>query len=111
MPKISELNTTSNTATSDLMAIVKDVNGAPSTTKISVGNFMTYASRMGAHASNIELGVIKVGNNLTINATGFLNSQTNITGPYVNDGAANTAGVNLQSLYYDSSGNVKIRLT
>jgi hypothetical protein len=75
MPKISELNTVSNTSTSDLMVIVKDVNGAPSTTKISVGNFMTYASRMGAYATNTELGSIKVGNNLTINATGFLNAS------------------------------------
>jgi len=76
MPKISELNTISNTSTSDLMVIVKDVNGAPSTSKITVGNFMTHASRMGAYATTTEPGVIKVGNNLTINATGFLNASS-----------------------------------
>jgi hypothetical protein len=74
MPKISELNTVSNTSTSDLMVLVKDVNGAPSTNKINVGNFMTYASRMGAYASNTEPGVIKVGENLTINSTGYLSA-------------------------------------
>jgi hypothetical protein len=36
---------------------------------------------------------------------------TSIRGPYVNDTAASSGGVALKSLYYDSSGNVKIRLT
>ena len=77
MPKISELNAVSNTSTSDLMVLVKDINGAPSTNKIPVGTFMTFASRMGAYATNTQLGGIKVGDNLTINATGFLNAPGN----------------------------------
>jgi hypothetical protein len=36
---------------------------------------------------------------------------TGIAGPFANDGAANTGGVLLKGFYYDSSGNVKIRLT
>lgn len=40
------------------------------------------------------------------------NFTTNlISGPYTNDATANTAGVALNGLYYDASGNVKIRLT
>jgi len=34
-----------------------------------------------------------------------------IPGPFANNAAANTGGVALKGLYYDSSGNVKIRLT
>ena len=75
MPKISELNAASNTSSADLMVIIKDVNGAPSTNKITVGNFMTHASRMGAYASNTQLGVIKVGDNLTIDVNGFLSGN------------------------------------
>lgn len=33
-----------------------------------------------------------------------------ITGPYADDAAANTGGVSVGDLYYDSSGTVKIRL-
>jgi hypothetical protein len=47
--------------------------------------------------------------NLSINATSFLN--VTLLGPYANDAAANTANVQINSLYYDASGNVKIRLT
>lgn len=40
------------------------------------------------------------------------NFTTNlVSGPYASDAAANTAGVALLGLYYDASGNVKIRLT
>ena len=38
-------------------------------------------------------------------------SISGIPGPYLNDSAANTAGVSIKGLYYDASGNVKIRLT
>lgn len=34
-----------------------------------------------------------------------------IPGPFANNAAANIGGVALKGLYYDSSGNVKIRLT
>jgi hypothetical protein len=46
-------------------------------------------------------GSIKFNNNTSISA---------IRGPYVNDAAAASGGVALKSLYYDASGNVKIRL-
>jgi len=45
----------------------------------------------------------------TITVANLVNSI--IKGPYANDSAANTGGVSVNGLYYDSSGNVKIRLT
>jgi hypothetical protein len=47
-------------------------------------------------------GAIKFSDNTAISG---------IPGPYTNDAAANTAGVVVKGLYYDASGNVKIRLT
>ena len=35
----------------------------------------------------------------------------NMAGPYANDSTANTGGVAVKQLYYDSSGLVHIRLT
>lgn len=34
-----------------------------------------------------------------------------VQGPYANDSAANTAGVQLGQLYYTATGDVKVRLT
>lgn len=39
------------------------------------------------------------------------NSSAYIPGPYANDAVANTNGVGVKSLYYDSSGAVRIRIT
>jgi hypothetical protein len=80
MPKISELNAASNVATSDLLLVVKDPSGAPSTNKITTANFMTYATRMMAYANTTATGGIKVGNNLTINSTGYLSASANGAG-------------------------------
>lgn len=53
---------------------------------------------------------------LTINstATAIKNSKVtldDLSGPYASDSAANAAGIPVKGLYYDSSGNVKVRLT
>lgn len=59
--------------------------------------------------------VLKTGasaNTQTITLTNLTKSLSNtIGGPFVSDAAANSAGVGLHCFYYDSSGNVKIRLT
>ena len=52
---------------------------------------------------------------LTVPAAGRITFTNNtsisaLTGPYVNDAAASAGGVALKSLYYDASGNIKIRL-
>lgn len=44
----------------------------------------------------------------TINVNNFI--STVITGPFANDSSASTGGVPVKGLYYDNSGNVKIRL-
>jgi hypothetical protein len=80
MPKISELNAASNVATSDLLLVVKDPSGAPSTNKITTSNFMTYATRMMAYANTTATGGIKVGDNLTINSTGYLSTSASGAG-------------------------------
>jgi len=45
----------------------------------------------------------------TITVNNFISSIT-IPGPYTNDTAANTAGIALGHLYYDTTGTVKIRI-
>jgi hypothetical protein len=54
--------------------------------------------------------------NLTLPANGDIkyangHSALKVTGPYANDSAAASGNVAINSLYYDASGNVKIRLT
>jgi len=54
--------------------------------------------------------------NLNVPSTAkiMFNNNTSIsaiTGPFASDLAANSGGVALKSLYYDASGNIKIRLT
>ena len=40
------------------------------------------------------------------------NFTTNlVSGPYANDSAANSAGVPVKGMYYDSTGVVRVRLT
>jgi len=49
--------------------------------------------------------------NTTKNATLSTLRKAIVQGPYANDTAANTAGVDLGQLYYTASGEVKVRLT
>lgn len=46
----------------------------------------------------------------TIAVNNFI-SSLRVPGPYIDDTAANTAGIAVGSLYYDDSGYVKIRLS
>ena len=46
----------------------------------------------------------------TITMSDFIFSTgNNMPGPYANDAVANTSGVKLKGLYYDTSGFVKLR--
>jgi hypothetical protein len=72
MPKISELNAITAVANNDLLMVVHDPAGLPSTNKITVNNFAKSITTTLNYASNTTAGVIKVGDNLTINATGYL---------------------------------------
>ena len=68
--KLSELPTASNASGSDRVLILRDPAGAPSTRTISVDN-LTSSIR---YANTSAAGVVKVGNNLSINSTGYLSS-------------------------------------
>ena len=87
MPKISELNaiTASQVLGTDLIAIAHDVNGLPSTKKISIDDFSnaisTAVTTNYTYANTTSAGVVKVGENLSVNATGYINaSLTGYTG-------------------------------
>lgn len=53
-----------------------------------------------------------IANTQTITLPNFLNSIGGIMpGPYSNDASANTGGVAVKGIYYDTSGIVRIRLS
>jgi hypothetical protein len=68
--KLSELPQATTLAKTDRVVILRDPSGSASARTITVNNF-TNSLR---YSSDSESGVIKVGNNLTINATGYLNA-------------------------------------
>lgn len=69
--KLSELPLASNAAGTDRVLILRDPAGAPSTRTITVANLIASVP----YANSSVAGTIKVGQNLTVNATGYLNSQ------------------------------------
>ena len=73
MPKITELNAITSVANNDLLMVVHDPAGLPSTNKITVSNFGTSITNNLNYANNTTKGVIKVGEYLSVNSTGFLN--------------------------------------
>ena len=67
--------------------------------------------------ANGSLFVVEHYSNSSASTTGVATSNTlfkymtnRISGPFASDSAANTAGVAVKELYYDSTGTVKIRL-
>ena len=82
MPKISELNAITNVANNDLLMVVHDPGGLPSTNKITVNNFITSLSSsivdstlaLIPDANTTVSGTVKVGSGLSSNSSGFLNS-------------------------------------
>ena len=90
--KISELTAHTNAPANNLLVIVHQPGLANNETrKISLTNFFANV------AANVSF-------------TGKV-STPGISGPYASDAAANTAGVPVKGLYYDSTGAIKIRLT
>jgi hypothetical protein len=68
--KLSELPVVTNAASTDRVLILRDPAGSPSTRTIAVSNLVSSI----AYANTTVAGTVKVGNNLSVNATGFLNS-------------------------------------
>lgn len=75
MPKISELTAVSNVSTDDLLLVVNDPGGAPSTNKITVQNFSTSITNNLKYANTTSSGVIIVGSGLSITNTGILSAN------------------------------------
>ena len=82
MPKISELNAITSLLGTDLIAVAHDVDGLPSTRKISINDFSNVISSAVttnySFANTTFAGVIKVGENLSVNATGYINAPQSI---------------------------------
>jgi hypothetical protein len=72
--KLSELATASNAASTDRLLILRDPAGTPSTRTIGVANLVASMS----YANTTVAGTVKVGNNLSVNATGYLNSNSSV---------------------------------
>jgi len=108
--KISELQGTTSVANTDKLVVLKDPSGNPSTRSITIDN-LTSSIR---YANATVAGVIKVGNNLTINATGYLASDGTANFIFSNNvlTTPNTAEINTPRIantkyaisYYDRGG-------
>ena len=106
--KISNLASTSVVSNTDLLVVVRGTANVYTTNNITVQYFANNLVSVLPKANTISAGTVKVGNNISVNATGF--ASVTVTGPYANDTVANTNGIAVGSLYYDSTGAVKIRL-
>lgn len=109
--KVSELGISTGLLLTDRIVVLTNPTTSAQTQTVSVSNLFGNSkfSNAATIANTTVAGIIKVGNNFSVNATSHLNLT--LLGPYENDSAANTAGISINNLYYDSSGNVKIRLT
>ena len=67
--KVSELPTASNVASTDRVLVLRNPAGSASVRTVTLNNFTDSIRTSNTTAA----GVIKVGNNLSVNATGFLN--------------------------------------
>ena len=79
--KVSELPQATTLAKTDRVVILRDPSGSPSVRTITVDNL----SNSLRYANNTVSGVVKVGDNLSINETGFLSSDFPV---YANDSIA-----------------------
>lgn len=79
--KITELDALTTPILTDLLIIEDDPTGTPVTKKITVGTLLNsglIAANALPVANTTASGVIKVGDQLSINATGFLNTNLNV---------------------------------
>lgn len=91
--KLSQLPIAANVASTDRVLILRDPSGSPSTRTITVNNFI---STMPV-ANSTQFGVVKVGTDLSVNATGYLNATQGLPEDNRNYG---------YTLSIDDSGNV-----
>jgi len=105
--KVSQLNQVSNAAITDRLVILTNPSTLPGLQTIAIINIAnTITNNIPVGNSSVK-GLVASGKNLS-SANGVL--SVTLTGPYSNDAAASAGGVLVNSLYYDSTGAVKIRL-
>ena len=72
----------------------------------------TYISNTLTVTSNVTFGSsVTVGSTLVINSSGVVVGPLRVGGPYANDAAAGAASVAVGTMYYNASGEVKVRLS
>ena len=71
--KLSEIPQASNVASTDRVLVLRDPSGNASTRTVTVNNF-TNSLR---YANTTVSGLVKVGNNLSINSTGYISGTAN----------------------------------
>jgi len=109
--KVSELPTAANVALTDRVMVLRDPTGTPSVRTITVANLaIGFPS-----ANTTSAGVIKVGNNLSVNATGFL--STNVASDkgvypltYINTASYNVASTDVILLVDPNSLDANVRI-
>lgn len=79
--RVSQLGiTTTLSANTDRVVVLTNPSTSPATQTINVNNFVTAVANLLPLANGSSAGVIKVGNNLSINASGYLSGADNNTG-------------------------------
>lgn len=69
--RVSQLPIATSAAATDRILLLKDPSGSPSARTIEVNNLTASLP----YANTVSAGVVKVGNNLSVNATGYLSSH------------------------------------
>ena len=80
--RVSDLPAAANVALTDRLVVLRQPNVNPSVRTVSVSTLLANLS----YANTTIAGVVKVGNNLSVNATGFLNAEAG-------GGVANTGNI------------------
>jgi hypothetical protein len=96
MPKISELNAITSVTNDDLMMVVNDPAGAPTTNKITIGNFFSNVNATAVFSNNVTFSKgITISNttlsNVTLSNTTISNATLIFSISNVSAGANNSA--------------------
>lgn len=109
--KTSELGITTTLSANDRIVVLTNPSSTPATQTIPLPYLANSIVNVTRYANSSAAGVVKIDNStILISNTGILSTKS-LTGPFANDAAASSGGVSIGSLYYDSTGAVKIRLT
>lgn len=104
--RLSDLPTVNSIALTDSLLALSNSAGNPYTATIAFGNLANSIPFANSSHSGVIMGTSP---NLTVNSTGYVNLTFN--GPFAGDGVANSNGIPVGGVYYDTSGIVRIRLS